>query len=358
MKKILFIIFILTVFFLAGCVNVFQPQALNQVPQPGNLPVINQQVNPNQAAPFYAALNNFQVIYTLSGGTSANSNKITILDSGKVTSEITDNSVNPPKVTQQTKQFSASQFLLFQNLLKNIDFSKLADKYDCTGECQPGQANINFKIISNNQSKEIIINDREKVPLGLGTLFVELELWSNDFYKNALGTNTVVLQTLVKDKNTHKPVAGAIVYIGANGFWQCQTNDLGQCTITNKQFVHGDYGVGVYKKGYQRSFVRPKFVPGPNSLSVEIAPTTMPQSITLTGTVVEIITAAGSKSENHYFKIKTEKGDEYYLFNNIGNNTGFESFIDKEATITGYKSKGFIGWQYQETEGIYVEEIK
>ena len=174
-------------------------------------------------------------------------------------------------------------------------------------------------------------------------------------YDNTIGT--VVLHGLVINKATKKPVAGAIVYIGT-GFWQCQTDNQGGCTITNKQFAPGDYAVGSYKKGYLRSIVRTKFTPGENSLTLEIEPATLPETLILTGTVEEIITVAGSKSENHYFKIKTEKGDEYYLFNNIGNNTGFESFIDKKVTITGYKGKGFIGWQYQEAEGIYVEEIK
>ncbi|MCX6745414.1 MAG: hypothetical protein NTX00_00150 [Candidatus Parcubacteria bacterium] len=167
----------------------------------------------------------------------------------------------------------------------------------------------------------------------------------------------VVLNSLVLDKSSKKPVVDAFVYIGT-GFWQCQTDNQGGCTITNKQFAPGDYGVGAYKKGYQRTTIMAKFVPGENSLTLEIEPTLTPQALTLTGIVKEIVSAPGSKSENRVDVIKTDNGKEYYLFNNIGENTGFENYVGKKVTITGYIDNGFVGWQHNVWSGIYVEEIK
>lgn len=39
-------------------------------------------------------------------------------------------------------------------------------------------------------------------------------------------------------------------------------------------------------------------------------------------------------------------------------NQGFEEFVNKRVSITGFKETGFIGWQHEQVEGIYVEEIK
>jgi hypothetical protein len=169
-------------------------------------------------------------------------------------------------------------------------------------------------------------------------------------------TDPVYLVGTVLDKATKKIVDGAIVYIGT-GDWRCYTAALGQCSIANKQLVPGDYAVAAYKKGYNRSVISLKLKPGDNLPTLEIEPTTMPQTIRLIGTILSIAEMTGTRSENTYFKIKSETGETPYIFNEIGYNTGFEKLVGKKVTVTGYKDKGFIGWQHQEAEGIYIEEM-
>jgi len=63
-------------------------------------------------------------------------------------------------------------------------------------------------------------------------------------------------------------------------------------------------------------------------------------------------------SENHYFVIKDANNGEEYIFNEVGYNRGFDQFVNKTVRITGYRDNGFIGWQYEKVEGIYVEAIE
>ena len=79
---------------------------------------------------------------------------------------------------------------------------------------------------------------------------------------------------------------------------------------------------------------------------------------TFEGTVIEVITAEGTKSENRYFKIKNVIGEEEYLFNDAGRNVGFEKYLNKKVKVTGYIEIGRIGWQGEEVMGIYVDKIE
>jgi hypothetical protein len=178
--------------------------------------------------------------------------------------------------------------------------------------------------------------------------------------KNDEITNSANLNCIVIDKNTKTPIENAIVYLGT-GFWNCSTDNEGKCSI--KVFPWGDYGLGVFKKGYNRYTESVHFTKGDNSLSIELEKKSeIPQSIFIKGKIIEIVTAEGSKSENHYFKIKADSGEEYYIFNEIGQNwwdyDNWKEFINKSVRITGFIETGYIGWQHEEAEGIYVELIE
>jgi len=173
-------------------------------------------------------------------------------------------------------------------------------------------------------------------------------------------TNLATLHSVVIDKNTKEPIENAIVYLGT-GYWECYTDDEGKCTI--KDFVWGNYGLGVFKKEYNRFTQSSHFEKGDNYLTIELEKKSeIPISFSIEGTVIDIITAEGTKSENHYFKIKADSGEEYYIFNEIGLNwwddDNWKEFINKSVRITGFREIGFIGWQHEEVEGIYVEEIE
>jgi len=99
---------------------------------------------------------------------------------------------------------------------------------------------------------------------------------------------------------------------------------------------------------------KPSSLSQPNNIPV----TTTQEKIQIEGTVIEVITAKGTKSENHYFKIKDHSGKEEYLFNDAGRNVGFEGYLNKKIKVTGYAEIGKIGWQGEEVLGIYVEKIE
>jgi len=173
---------------------------------------------------------------------------------------------------------------------------------------------------------------------------------------NDTTANLATLHSVVIDKTTKEPIENAIVYLGT-GYWKCYTDDEGKCTI--KDFAWGDYGLGVFLKGYNRFTQSSHFEKGDNYLTIELEKKSeIPISFSIEGTVIEIITAEGTKSENHYYKIRDDSGNEEYIFNEIGRNEGFEEFVNKEVRITGFREKGFIGWQHEEVEGIYVENIE
>ena len=167
--------------------------------------------------------------------------------------------------------------------------------------------------------------------------------------------DTAILHATVIDKTSGKPIENAIVYLG-RGYWKCHTGNEGKCLI--KDFVWGDYGLGIFKKGYNRYTKSNHFDKGDNYITVELEKKSeILTSLTVEGTVIEIIIDEGSESENHYYKIRDNEGNEEYLFNEIGVNQGFEEFVNKKVSITGFKETGFIGWQHEQVEGIYVESI-
>ncbi|MFH1750338.1 MAG: hypothetical protein ABH863_01530 [Candidatus Micrarchaeota archaeon] len=170
--------------------------------------------------------------------------------------------------------------------------------------------------------------------------------------------NTARVQVNLIDKTTGDPIENAIVYLGSTGAsGKCYSNSEGKCLIGD--FIWGDYSLGVFKRGYNRLQVSGHFERGTNSVNLELEkkPET-PTSFTLEGTVIKTITSEGTRSENQYYKIKTDDGDEEYLFEETGMNEGFEEFVNKRVNIIGFKEMGFIGWQHEQVEGIYVESIK
>jgi hypothetical protein len=167
---------------------------------------------------------------------------------------------------------------------------------------------------------------------------------------------TTIIHVTVIDKTTKEPIENAIAYLG-RGYWKCYTNNNGMCSI--KKISYGDYGLGVFKKEYHRFTSSDHFKEGENYRIIEIerTPEILP-SFSLKGTVIEVVINKGTRSENRYYKIKDDFGNEEYLFNDIGENQDFEDFINKKVEIRGFKETGFIGWQGERVKGIYVEEIK
>lgn len=167
--------------------------------------------------------------------------------------------------------------------------------------------------------------------------------------------DTANLYATVIDKTNGKPVENAIVYI-ALGHWRCHTNNEGKCIIKN--FPRGDYELGVFKKGYNRFTRSVHFEKGKNYFTVELEKKPeIPRSFSIEGIVIEVAGAIGTKSEFHYYKIRDNDGNEEYIFDEIGLNN-FGKFVGKKVRITGFREKGFIGWDFKEVEGIYVEEIE
>lgn len=164
------------------------------------------------------------------------------------------------------------------------------------------------------------------------------------------------LHVVVTDNATNEPIENAIVYLGT-GFWKHYTDDEGKCVLSGVPW--GDYGVGVFRKEYHRFQESRHLVAGDNFLAVELERRAeIPDSFTIEGTVVEIVTAEGTRSENHCFKVREDSGTEEYIFDDVGMNRGFTQFVNKEVRITGYRDVGYIGWEHEEAEGIYVEEIE
>ena len=94
-------------------------------------------------------------------------------------------------------------------------------------------------------------------------------------------------------------------------------------------FIWGHYALGVFKKRYDRYIESSHFEKGDNSVTIELEKKSeIPISFTLEGTVIKIITAEGTLSENQYYKIKTDDGNEEYLFDEIGMNQDFEEFVN------------------------------
>ena len=169
-------------------------------------------------------------------------------------------------------------------------------------------------------------------------------------------TNSSNVNVEVIDNETEEPIENAIVYVG-NGFWNFYTNSEGVCSIIDIPW--GSYALSVYMKEYERFSMSCYFEIGVNNLTIRLdKKSEIPLSFSMEGVVLEIITGPGTRSENHYFVIKDSNDGEEYLFNEIGYNRGFDEFVNKTVRITGYKEYGFIGWQHEKVEGIYIESIK
>jgi len=159
----------------------------------------------------------------------------------------------------------------------------------------------------------------------------------------------------VIDKTTGDPIENAIVYLGG-GDEKYYTDSEGKCS---KDLYGYDYSVGVFKKGYNRYEGRYHFETRDYSVTIELEKKSeIPTSFTIEGRVIEVVTAEGTRSENHFYKIKTDDGNEEYLFDEIGRNIGFEEFVNERVSVTGFKEIGFIGWQHDQAVGIYVESIE
>lgn len=115
----------------------------------------------------------------------------------------------------------------------------------------------------------------------------------------------------------------------------------------------------MYKKEYHRYQEIRHFEKGENTTVIYLEKKTeIPSSSTMQGTVIKIILDKGTRSENIYYKIKTDAGDEEYIFDDIGMNQGFEEFVNKRVNVRGFIDNGFIGWQGEQVNGIYIESIE
>ena len=168
-------------------------------------------------------------------------------------------------------------------------------------------------------------------------------------------TDMAQIHASVTDRDTKMPIPDALVFIG-NGYKDCRTDESGSCAIAD--FAWGSYSLNVFKKGYTHFTNSSYFERGDNWLPIEIEKQPdAPESFAVSGTVIVIVAAKGTKSENHYLKLKNE-GGEHYLFDKYGLNRGAEGHVGKMVRVVGYNGTGSIGWQSQKTSGIYVEEIK
>jgi hypothetical protein len=194
-----------------------------------------------------------------------------------------------------------------------------------------------------------------------GLLFPKLE---SNYVNNISGeqeeySDIVILNIFVIDSLSQEPIENATVYLGASGgSGMSYTDSQGNAILQG--FVYGSYCLNVFKKGYQRFFQSYDFAIGEQNLTIELTKKlNSTVSFTLEGIVIEVVTAEGTLSENHYLKIKINGTDkEEYIFNEIGINSGFANYVNKKVEITGFFETGFIGWQFEKTNGIYIESIK
>jgi len=167
-------------------------------------------------------------------------------------------------------------------------------------------------------------------------------------------SDEVILNSFVTDKNTKEPIENAAVYLG--GYWKCYTDKYGKCSI--KINVSGAYGISAFKKEYNHSGNVTVLKIGENNFSIELEKKPeIPESVSIEGKIIENVTLKGTKSENHIFTIRNDNGEEYYIFNEIGQNNGF-GLVNKRVRIIGFKDLGNVGWQRHEVEGICVENIE
>jgi hypothetical protein len=169
---------------------------------------------------------------------------------------------------------------------------------------------------------------------------------------------TTSLHAKVIDKTTGEPIENVLLYLGIEGAsGDCYTNEKGEGLI--EDFVEGDYRFSAFKKGYDRYTTEDHFAKGYNYRNIELEKKIENHtSFTIEGVIIEDITGKGTKSEDHFCIIRDDSNNTEYIFNELGANHGCEDFIDRRVCLTGFKEAGFIGWQHEEVEGIYVEEIR
>ena len=183
-------------------------------------------------------------------------------------------------------------------------------------------------------------------------------MWIDPVLRKHPLPDLVTLNIIVIDETSQEPIENAIVYLGANAVTgMYYTDDEGQTSLAG--FVYGSYSLSVFKKGYDRFSQSYDFEAGEHNLTISLKKKPeVPISFSIEGTIIEIITAKGTRSENCYYKIIIDgTNKEEYTFNEIGVNEGFSSYVNKTVEITGFIETGFIGWQFEEVHGIYIENI-
>jgi hypothetical protein len=177
---------------------------------------------------------------------------------------------------------------------------------------------------------------------------------------NATAPKLAAVHATVLDNATGAPLEGAIVFYGGHSpeELRCRTGADGKCTIQSKYLVQGEHVLRVLRKGYFPANLPVNLSEGGNSITIYLSPQpSAPQDVSLSGTLIEKIYAPGTKSEDHHFKLRTAYGSEEFLFNEVGENWGFDSYVNRQVEITGYRCEGFYSWAHRISNGTCVESI-
>lgn len=172
-----------------------------------------------------------------------------------------------------------------------------------------------------------------------------------------IAENSTRVEVTVIDSVTKKPIKGVVVYLGDGAAGRCYSKSNGRCTI--KGVAWGDYSLGLFKRGYSRYTQSHHFKKGYNFVNVQLRKKNkVPTLLRLEGSIIKVVSAKGTRSENQYYMIESKNGVQEYLFDSTGANRGFEKFVNKRVVIEGFRGMGFVGWQHMKVKGIYVENIK
>jgi hypothetical protein len=167
--------------------------------------------------------------------------------------------------------------------------------------------------------------------------------------------NFAALGVKVTDNSSGAPLEGVNVFLG-DGYYGCDTGDDGRCVLGG--FSWGDYSLTAGAKGYTAYRGPIRLNPGKNELELSLEATPLkPVSFVLEGEVIDIVSARGTRSENHFVMLRIENGTDYYLFDKNGLNQRQADYAGKRVSVTGYFGDGFIGWQQQPAKGLFVETI-
>lgn len=161
------------------------------------------------------------------------------------------------------------------------------------------------------------------------------------------------------DKSTGNTIKDVMVYVGSgiDESERTKTNDRGEYKI----LIPGLCYLGVYKKGYLHTGKHIDLAKDKPVVNFELEKQkSVIQQVTVKGKVIEQIVAKGTKSENHYLKIEISPNEAVFIFDSIGINKlpNSRKWIGKRVKINGYKGIGTVGWQWDNIEGIYVEQIE